>query len=112
MFVAPISVLPAGPVPIDEIPLLPEQRRADIEVCKVLVLGDINIEILQREGDVSCWWTTQPDAEIWEPEPLPLCRTAPCLPLLNWLGPLVSLRSNSWLTPQCQSMAATDRATI
>lgn len=112
VFVAPISVLTTGPVPVDKIPLLPEQRRADVEVCKVLVLRDINVEVLRREEDVSCWWRTQPDGEISSPKSLLLHHTAPQHPLPNRLRAPVSPRNISRLMLHHQDVAAVGRATV
>lgn len=38
VLVAAIGVLSTGPVTIDQVMLLPEERRGGIEVCEVLVL--------------------------------------------------------------------------
>lgn len=46
MLVAAVGVLATSPVAVYEVLLLPEKRRRGVEVCKVLVLRDVHVQVL------------------------------------------------------------------
>lgn len=46
VLVAAVRVLAAGPVTVHEVVLLPEERGRGIEVCEVLVLRDVHVQVL------------------------------------------------------------------
>lgn len=45
VLVAAVGVLATSPVAVYEVLLLPEKRRRGVEVCKVLVLGDVHVQV-------------------------------------------------------------------